>query len=123
MMLKGQLHWLATLLGDSRSVVLFHFSGICHGLQITSLFTIWKLRCKYVFFDEVSLVHSFCHSWRKELCMQLIKDAKEFNALAYFEFIAALVAVMKRIWESLNIPLCFWFDFFQRSCKFFDYNI
>lgn len=54
--------------------------------------------------------------------MQLIKDAKEFNALAYFEFIAALVAVMKRIWESLNIPLCFWFDFFQRSCKFFDYN-
>lgn len=82
----------------------------------TAMFAIWKLQCKYVFSDEVSFVQNKFHSWREEVCMQLsakgyllIKDTKEFSAVPYSEFIAALVALRKRIWFHIVYTLPFFF--------------
>jgi hypothetical protein len=84
--------------------VLAAFAGIWHCLRVNALFTIWKLRCKFIFADEVSSIHSFCCNWKEEVYMQLlaegfllIKDAKELDALAYSDFSFALLVLRKRI--------------------------
>lgn len=94
---QGQLQSRAALFGDSRYKVLSAFYGIWDCLRITALFTIWRLRCKYVFNDKISSSQSFCHAWWEEVCMQLsakgfllIKDAQKFEASAYSDFIPAL---------------------------------
>jgi hypothetical protein len=52
----------------------------------------------------ISVQLNLCHTWQQGVCLQLstkvcllIKDAKELNAVAYSEFIAALIAIRKRI--------------------------
>jgi hypothetical protein len=62
-LLQGHLHWHVVFLGDSGSLVSYHFLGIWDYVKVITQFTIWNLRCKYVFSDEVSLVTSFFHSW------------------------------------------------------------
>jgi len=123
-LLRGQFHWRAALLGHSRSLVLSHILGVWDCIQISSLFTIWKLHCKYGFSVEVSSVNSFCHYWREEVCMKLsakgylrIKDVKEFSTVSYSESIAAFVSLRKRIWfHILYTPSGFLFGFLFFSC-------
>ena len=99
---QAQLHRRVALVGDLRSLVLSRFVGTWNCIHITAL--LQSGRCKYVFSDGVCSIQSFCHYWQEEVCMQLsargyilIKDAKELDNLAYREFIAALVALRKRI--------------------------
>ena len=74
---------------DSRecgSLVCTAFSGIWQCLWISALFILWKIRCKFVFYHEVSSLSAFCTMWLNEVCHQLlakgtpmIKDAQSLD--------------------------------------------
>lgn len=92
------------LLGDSGSVVYSSLSSIWHCLISSALFVHWKLRCKYVFENEVISLSAFCLLWREEIHMQLlakcfllIKDAQLLGFGAHSDYIVAHVALSKRM--------------------------
>jgi hypothetical protein len=79
-------------------------AGIWHCLRVSALYIIWKLCCKFVFYNEVSSQSIFCQLWQDEVRMQLlakgallIRDAKLLDPITYSDFIAALVSLQKRI--------------------------
>lgn len=103
-LLLGRVHWWASLLGDCSYLVHSSFIGIWHYLRISTLFSLWKISCRFLFNNEVSYLSAFCTMWRDEVCMQwlikgffLIKDAKYLDAVAYSDLISTLVALRKRI--------------------------
>jgi hypothetical protein len=71
--LQGRLYLRAVLLGDSNSVIPSSLSGIWHCVRISSLFVLGKLRCKYIFENEVSSLSAFCPLWKEEISMQLLE--------------------------------------------------
>lgn len=92
------------MLGDSRSVILDSLVGIWHCLRVSSLYALWKLRCKYFFENEVSSQTTFFKLWQDEIRMQLlakgallIRDAKLLDQASYSKIIIALVALRKRL--------------------------
>jgi hypothetical protein len=85
-------------------VVHFSLSGIWYCLRIFVLLVLWKLRCKYVFENEVSSLFAFCLLWREVVHMQLLvkgfffmKDDKMLGSGAYSDFITVLVVLRKRM--------------------------
>jgi hypothetical protein len=71
------------LLGEARSMIQYSLAGIYHCLRVATLFVRWKIHCRYMFENEVSLVSFFYGIWREEVPMQLlakcallVKDAK-----------------------------------------------
>jgi hypothetical protein len=73
-------------------------------LESLYLFTLWKIRCKFVFEHEASSLPTFCMKWRDEVHHKLlakgallIKDAQALDEVAYSDFIYALVVLWKRI--------------------------
>ena len=80
MLLKGQFDWCATVIGYSRSLEF----GIVPLLEhlgrpwIIALFTSWKLRCKYVFSNEVNSINLFVTLTKKGMhaivCQRLPLD-------------------------------------------------
>jgi len=87
-------------------MVLVHdsFSGLWHCLQISVLFVLWKLRCKFVFDQEISSLSAFVSLCKNEVCHQLfakgsllIKDTKSLDPTEYSDFVAALVILRNRL--------------------------
>jgi hypothetical protein len=80
------------------------FSSIWHCLQISVLFVLWKLRCKFALDQEISSLYAFVSLWKDEVRHQhlaessmLIKYARSLDPTEYYDFIAALVILRKRL--------------------------
>jgi hypothetical protein len=74
-------------------------------VRISTLFVLWKLRCKVVFDHKVISLSSFYSIWKYKVGHQLlakgallINDAQSLDLAMYTNFISALVALRKRLW-------------------------
>ena len=88
------------MFGDGWSIVCDSFVGMWHCLRILVLFVIWKLRCMYVFDQELSLVSIFIALRKYEVCHQLLAKGALFlntskNLAPGIYFISTLVCLRK----------------------------
>jgi hypothetical protein len=88
--------------------------GFGSALESLLYCSLWKIRCKFVFEQEISSLSVFCAMWCDEVHHPLlakgallIKDVQALDSVGYSNFISALLVLWKRCIRS-SLPF---FDF------------